>query len=253
MPADPVSEIEILAYVDGELDLGRRLAVEQHLAACPRAAARVMADLGAQTALRLAQPAFDPREAGLADAAARLSAMLARPPRAPMPFFSRRRAGVAAVTVAGLATVVAFVPKGATASPPAYVSSAVMAFQTGLIRAGMHSQRADATFDPADVQRSTNIRVPTLPDGWQVTDVQLIPSDEGPALQIMVHTSDARVVSIFAVRSSVTAPAKPIATRYGGASVAYWRHGEMAYALTGLDAPDALDLAAEDLADNRLS
>ena len=253
MRAEPVSDIEIEAYVDGELDLDRQLAVERHLARSPTTAARVMADFASRTALRLTQPALATGQGLLIEAAEALGRQLARPPRAPLAFFSRRRAGIAAIVVAGVSAMVAFAPRDATASPPPYVSSAVMAFQTGLIRAGMQSQPETLRFDPADVQRTTNIRVPTLPRGWQVTDVQLFPSADGPALQIMVHTPDARIVSIFAVRSGVAAPAHPVALRHGGASVAYWRNGPIAYALTGIEAPEALDLAAEDLADNRLN
>lgn len=78
-----------------------------------------------------------------------------------------------------------------------------------------------------------------------------VPSDEGPALQIMVRTSDLKEVSIFAVRARSSAPLSPVAVRLGQDSVAYWRNQDMSYALTGADAPEAIDLAAEDLADER--
>jgi hypothetical protein len=42
-----------------------------------------------------------------------------------------------------------------------------------------------------------------------------------------------------------------VAIRRGQDSVAYWRKQDMSYALTGADAPEAIDLAAEDLADER--
>jgi anti-sigma factor RsiW len=48
------TEAEIQAYVDGELDLPRRIEVEAHLEANPALAAQVMADLRLRDALRLA-------------------------------------------------------------------------------------------------------------------------------------------------------------------------------------------------------
>ena len=52
MSEDP-SEIELMAYVDGQLDPGRRFAVETRLSRRPDLAAQVMGDLSARTGLRL--------------------------------------------------------------------------------------------------------------------------------------------------------------------------------------------------------
>ena len=53
----PVTETDLLAYVDGRLDPGRRFQVEAHLAICPEDAARVAADLAILEGLRAL---FDP-------------------------------------------------------------------------------------------------------------------------------------------------------------------------------------------------
>jgi hypothetical protein len=112
----------------------------------------------------------------------------------------------------------------------------------------MVSQLESPLLDTEEIQRRTQLRVPHLPDGWTVTDVQIFPSAVGPALQIMIRTAEKQNISIFAVRSPSAAPAIPVAIRHGEESVAYWRKGEISYALTGIEAPEALDLAAEDLA-----
>ena len=44
---DPITEDDLHAYVDDQLDATRRIEVEEHLAHNPEAAARVMADLSA--------------------------------------------------------------------------------------------------------------------------------------------------------------------------------------------------------------
>src|SRR3954453_22419947 len=52
--ADPITEADLDAFIDGELDPARRIEVEEHLAGRPDAAARVMADLRARDLLKLA-------------------------------------------------------------------------------------------------------------------------------------------------------------------------------------------------------
>jgi anti-sigma factor RsiW len=250
--SEPVTELELEAYLDGALDSERCLAVEEHLARTPAAAARMMADLGARTALRLAQPALA-ANAALTSAAVALNQRLSEPRRPLLRLLQSRRLGLAGLAAAITAIVILPVPPVVQAAPPVYVSDAVQAFQTGLLRADMPSQIEAPHLDARDVQRFTRIRVPVLPAGWRVTDVQLFPSDEGPALQIMIRTARNQIVSIFAVRSAVRAPSIPETTKRGNTNVAYWRHGDMAYALTGVAAPAALEFAARDLADNSLT
>jgi anti-sigma factor RsiW len=257
MRTDPVSAFELDAYLDGELDLPRRLAVEEHLARHPEAAARVLADLSLRTALRLAQEPVGAVPPALEEAAQRLGRRLGRRLASRSPLAGWRlpiAAAVLGVAALGGSLLGRPTPRTAPAqaAAPAFVADAVMSYRTGLLRVAMPSQPESLLFDPGDIRRYTSIRVPTLPDGWRVRDVQVFPSGEGPALQLMVRTPDGRTVSVFAVRSPQYAPARPTTIRRAGASVAYWRHGDMAYALTGLQRPEALDVAAEDLADNRL-
>src|SRR4051812_9508923 len=51
---DPITETDIHAFIDGQLDVARRIEVEDYLARHPEVAARVMADMRARDALALA-------------------------------------------------------------------------------------------------------------------------------------------------------------------------------------------------------
>src|SRR3546814_14547587 len=80
--------------------------------------------------------------------------------------------------------------------------------------------------------------MPKLPRDWRVRDVQILPSDEGLAVQVMVSNGQGEVMSLFAVRADMDAPVNPDVVSAGGDSIAYWQEGDLAYALTG-DASEA--------------
>lgn len=247
MRPEPITEGEIEAYLDGELDLSRRLAVERHFAQHPEAAAGFMAELEMRTSLRIIADDLGAPPAAMAAAAARLSARLNSRPTAFFQIFGGRPLRMLAA--AALLAAIAIPARNVVASPPDFVGEAVAAYRASLLRATMVSQVETPRFDAKEVQRSAHIRMPSLPPRWVVTDAQIFPTEEGPALQLMVSTPDDAKMSIFAVRAMTDAPEEPTAVRHDGASVAYWREGEMSYALTGEGAPEAVDSAAEDIAD----
>ncbi len=262
MQPDRPTAIEFDAYIDGELGLGERLAVEDYLARHPREASRLMADLRARTALRLMQP---PAPATKAPGLRRLFRRLHHASSRPLHIaFTAAAVGVITLSLqprisdeertllsgAGEAASHQEARSSGEERGPPYIADALQAYRTGIIRAGMLSQVESAVIDAPEILRATSIPVPSLPEGWKVTDVQIFPSDQGPALQIMVETPEKKKLSVFAVRTQATvASSSPVAVQRKDAAVAYWRDGDIAYALTGADTPELLDLAAEDIAD----
>lgn len=240
MTTEEPGEIDYEAYVDGQLDLGRKLAVEDHLARHPDLAARMMSDLGARSALQLLLGRQPPASARLIGLAERVEADPVRP------FWRRGRAfgGVAALGLATAATL--FLVQ--SDAPPGYVGHAVASHRTAMMRAAMASQVESPRFDAREILSNTRIAMPALPAGWRVTDVQLFPADRGPALLIAIRTTGGQPLSIFAVREQSEAPERPDAVREGAQSVAYWRHGDVSYALTGDEDPISIDAKAEALA-----
>src|SRR5688572_13666650 len=137
---DTIIDTDLDAYVDNQLDAAGRLRVETWLARNPDAAARVMADLGMRTTLKLAMTS-DVVAGGpeTREAARRLSSGLAN---------ARVWNALQKVAAVGLMISVGWIAHSsvdpsevnASAHPPAFVEYAIRAHQTSLVRAGMPSQ-----------------------------------------------------------------------------------------------------------------
>ena len=243
MTPDPITDCDIDAYIDDELDVGRRMEVEDHLARNPEVASRVMADFSARSALRLmfhdGRNASQMTEKAAVTLAQRLARRRWRLPAA---------GGLAAA--AGIAALMIHPVRHGDV--PAYVDSAVVSHKVGLLRAAMTSQIETPDFDPRETLKRTRIRMPVLPEKWRITDVQLFPALTGPALQFMIRTDGGAALSMFAVRADGRAATEPVAVRRGDDAVAYWHRDGMAYALTGALRPADMDRVAGDLADNQL-
>ena len=232
-----VNAVEIDAYVDDQLDLPRRFVVETHLSRHPDQAAQVMADLSTRSALRLMTPTPAAPSAALTQSAAQLAAMPARPLwRRPLPI-------VGAMAAAASLALLVLRPSG----PPDYVDYAVNSHRIAMMRASMVSQVETPKYDAREIASNTRIAMPHLPADWRVTDVQLFPTERGPALVVAVRTDAGRNFSLFALRDRSRAPERPDAVQEGAESVAYWRRGDMSYALTGSGEPRAMDATAEAL------
>ncbi|WP_246171557.1 anti-sigma factor family protein [Sphingobium limneticum] len=237
MMTNNVNAVEIDAYVDDQLDLPRRFVVETHLSRHPDQAAQVMADLSTRSALRLMAPHPSTAPQAVRDAAAQLQAAPAKPRwRRTLPLVAPLAAA------AGLALVF-LRPSG----PPDYVDYAVNSHRIAMMRAAMVSQVETPKYDAREIASNTRIAMPHLPDDWRVTDVQLFPTERGPALVIAVKTEGGQNFSLFALRDRSRAPERPDAVQEGAESVAYWRRGDMSYALTGSGEPRLMDATAEAL------
>jgi len=249
---DPVLDADLDAYVDDQLDAGRRIEVEAYLSGHPEAAARVMSDLRVRDELRLALAVSK----GMArpatgDAARRLERGLAR-----RRFFGslQRVAAVAVFVAAGWMAHAGFGPLVisevvASTPPPDYVTDAVMSHRTTALRASMTSQPEVPDYDPNEIRAATAIVMPGLPKDWRITDVQLFPSKFGPSVEMAIETESLGAVSLFAVRPGTFDVVKPTVAAMQDVTAAYFQIGEVAYALVAqADARD-LDRAAKKLSD----
>ncbi|CAH1668380.1 anti-sigma factor family protein [Chelatococcus asaccharovorans] len=247
-PLDPVTTYDLNAYVDGQLDMPRRIEVEDHLARHPEAAARVMADMRTRDELRLAFAEHSSlARPQTTETARRLERGLARS-RALSRL--RRFATAAVIATAGWIAHAEFTGSASTAAPipAAFVDDAVKAHRIEAARMAAGAVAPpSATYDPAAIRASTALAMPSLPAGWRVLDIQILPAAAGSSVEIVFDADDLGRVSLFAARADSFAVVAPAAERRNSETVAYWQMGDMAYALTGR-ADRALVAAARTLA-----
>ena len=127
------------------------------------------------------------------------------------------------------------------ASPidPTFVEDAAQARQTAQLRARMVSQRPTPSYDRADIEAATGIRLPDLPAGWTVRDVQVFPAHHGAGVEVAIDAGSLGEVSLFATHRKSGAREKEV-VRSSDGTTAYWTAGGSTYALSG--ARDAADL-----------
>ncbi len=271
--AEPITEIDLDAYVDDQLDTDRRIEVQDYLSTHPDEAMRVMADLRVRDMLRHGEAdiwdeafwtdtdtdteprdATDPPPRPGADpcrGAPRTQALARRLDRA------RWRARLYTRLRPAAATALLFTlgwtgHVGYTAwqtgqayttlhQPPAFVDDAVRAHRASQIRAAMASQPDVPVLDTDEILRSLGIAMPALPPEWRIRDVQVFPSSAGPSVEILLETyadsGSPSQLSVFAARALPAAQSSVSAgrekSRAENTNVVYWQQGPWSYALTG--------------------
>ena len=241
-----ITEVDLQAYMDGQLDDARRIEVEDFLAHHPEAAAEVMASLRTMDALRLHAQLQDEPSARLVTGATRLEQGLKRQ------VWQRtvlRLTGLAAAITAGWIIFSAVQPfNGAIqteAATLAFVDDALDARRAQSLRQRMASQVETARYDPAELRMETDLAMPALPAGWKVVDVQIYPWDEGYSIAVTADAGDLGTVTLFAAPHVPKAPGGMRTTIVGGTTATFWQSGGLAYALVGHASESRLQAAAE--------
>lgn len=173
----------------------------------------------------------------------------------PAPSNDNRTAGRHALRAAGLAALIAVgwiargalgeFPVAAQAADTRFIDAAVASHRTTLLRQTMRSQGENTVLDSAEISRSTGLRLPVLPLGWEVRDVQLYPTGGTSAVAVSLRTSRGEPVTLLTSRAETPAEGTPLVTKRENENIAYWEEGDQALALTGrVSAARALELAA---------
>lgn len=243
-----ITEIDRMAYIDGQLDDHRRLDVETALAADPPAAAALMGDLADRTALKISLVHIH------VEPSARLTTLANANPRNTSRNWRRLTALASALTAAVLLGVandpwrmMARVPRD-----PAYLDDAVQSREASLVRNAMASRPEISWMQPVDIRTAIRIRLPVLPQGWRLVDVQVYPSDEGPSAQLLIDTGDRGQVSLFSSRTDGDKTFQPVLVDRLGETMAFWEINGQSFVLIGDQSRTSLRAMALDLSDNRL-
>jgi anti-sigma factor RsiW len=112
----------------------------------------------------------------------------------------------------------------------------------------MHRQHKDPAYDPAEIRAATAIVMPSLPQSWDVVDVQVFPSTFGPSVEMVIRTEAFGSASLFAVRPGRFDVVPVTIVQKDKFKVAYWQVGEVAYAVVAKADSRDLDKGAAELA-----
>jgi len=243
---EPVSELDLMAYVDDQLDPERRIAVEDHLSHHPALAAQIMDDLRRRDELRLAltEAASSISDHRLELPAQRLGRRLSL-----RIALHRNRRAIAASILIGAGWFAHSVFGGIGADPasaahilPVFADEAVEAHRTALVEA-QHDVGSRATSDTAN--SSASIPLPHLPMAFAPVASHLVPVDRGNAVQMLIHGPDEELLTLFAVETDSFSIDPPHAEAVRDVNVVYWRSGWFAYVLSGTgDRNELLSLAS---------
>jgi anti-sigma factor RsiW len=245
---DPITEAELHAYVDSQLDAARSLEVEEYLAQNPPLAARIMADMHARHLLRLAFLESDDRPSPSALSAARRLERALEWQRLAM----RIRALAASIILVGAGwfahSDADLFRSGEAYARPAFIEDAVRSHEAALVRSHLVSQRQTEDYDPQEIRAATGISLPSLPQDWRVIDTEIFPSSSGESVELTLEAGELGRVWLFASRPRGGADAIPLtAIRGPQSTTVYWQKKEAAFALTGSASEAALEKAASRL------
>ena len=134
------------------------------------------------------------------------------------------------------------------ANAASFIDEANASYSASLTRQAMRSQIESTLLDRAEIDRSTGIILPRIPQAWRIADVQVYPSDEGNSVALVLLTERHERVLLYAQRAETPAEAVPLSERRSNRTLAYWETGPFAYALTGELQPERILLLASTIA-----
>jgi anti-sigma factor RsiW len=234
--AERVTDADLQAYIDGQLDTVGRIGVEAWLQEHPEAAAEVMEGLRLRDEVRLFLAADDwpaaPATIGLARQAARQLGSRS--------WGLRVRRGIAAAVLVGTgwlahAELELFVDQVAAAHPvPAYAGEAAEAYEAIRLKlaAGHAPDPVPTTLDAP--RTGGQVPVPGLGQGLRFVGSDLVPWDGGTAVVAIYRGGRGDdVVTLFAAEAPSFAVSPPETARAHGRATVFWQAGPFAYALNG--------------------
>lgn len=248
--AEGQMEIDIAAYVSGQLDVERRFAVTQFLSTHPERAAEVMADLSLSEMLRLSVGRIEtPPPAQLDLAATRLERGLKS-----VNGFRRWMPLAAAVAMFAFGwaaqSVFSALPSETPATDMAGLFEAALDAEDAVsMRLSLSDELGPIGHEAGQIFQHLGMALPDLPPGWAVRTAQVVATPERPGVAVMIDTPDAGEIMLFSVVRNVDGPDDPaVTTTRKGRKLAFFEKDRTAYVLVDNSGPvSALWQSAEDL------
>ena len=243
-----ISEVELHAFVDGELVGTEAAEVEAALATQPEDLrfARAITDLNDRLTQHYAPVLDEPVPAGMAALAARA----ARGERRWAPALPRALSITAALLLAGAAGYAAgALGRGEAWRQPAFVANAFSAHQV-FVPEVRHAVEVGAAEEKHLVQwltrrLGTEVRAPELNEhGWKLVGGRLLPDRGQAAAQFMYEDATGRRLTLYVRKEAGLMDAAFRFAERGDCAAFYWIDRSRAYALAGrLDRSELMQLA----------
>jgi anti-sigma factor RsiW len=243
---EPVTEADLQAFIDGQLDMPGRIEVERWLQSHPEAAAEVMEGLRLRDEIRLylASDGWVPAPASVGRCRE-----LAR-------HLASRRAGqrlrrmVAAALLVGAgwfsyAELGLFVDPVAAAHPvPAFAAEAARSLDTLATKLGTGEPSRSAPIALDAPRTGGEVPIPALGGSAQLVGSDLVRWEGGTGMVALFRTEGGELISLFAAEAPGFDVVWPRTARVRGHATVFWQTGPFAYALSGGPSEDVLlDLA----------
>lgn len=235
MKPDPEAQIEldIDAYVNGQLDGERRFAVAEYLATHPDRAAEVMAALRLTEGLRLALGTVEsPVPTHLHLAAARVGRGLEGRQRMRrwLPFAAAAAMFAFGWTTQSIVTGPEHMQQATGATE--LFEAALDAQDAVSVRLSLTSEIGPMPQNAAEISARLGITLPDLPAGWTIRAAQVVATPERPGLAIVINTPDLGEIMLFSVLRSVDGPDTAVETASkNGRALAFFEDERTAFVL----------------------
>jgi anti-sigma factor RsiW len=248
MSVEHITEFELSAFIDDQLEGADRRAVQDYLSRHPDLAARVMADLAVRDSLRLVIPAPGTTRPETLFAARMLQQELS----------IRRYAGplrrlAAGLLIFGLGWFASSGWDRATNRAVAAATVAAPAVTTQVATKQVEPAPSAGAIidvshlDPARLGAAMSVKLPRVPAGWEVVGTRIVDSEEGAGVEVMLDTPEFGRLSLFARHTKDVAIILPTVDKSKDEATAHWQLVSDSYALTGHLPRQPLEFAALEL------
>lgn len=242
---DRPDELEIAAYVDGEMAPMRRAEIED-LAARDRELAGLLEEEMALTeALRRGQAGRGRWSDESQRQALRLQRRLRTHVHAPV---VRRAAAAVACVALGWGLHAATQPMWeapTTVTDARFVDAAREALRVAALDTGPQAPGEPIARKIDRLEAVTDVEIPKLPANWRVLGVQVQPFNGRPSVVVTAESPVLGAVTLVAAPMDVEGAVPPTPAPDGAVPTVYWQSGGTAYALMGAVAPTRLKSVAD--------